>query len=75
MADRQRLVEILADMLSSALAWEKEHGKPPDNSNHTENNNKNALTDRPIRIHSLPHLKLIKGGKKDDEINPEQERK
>jgi hypothetical protein len=27
-----RLAEILADMVRSALAWEKEHGAPPNNT-------------------------------------------
>ena len=31
-----QLVEILADMVRSALAWEEEHGGPPENETATE---------------------------------------
>ena len=30
--ERSRLEKIIADMLRSALTWEEEHGRPPDDS-------------------------------------------
>lgn len=70
-ADRQRLAEILADMVRSALAWEEEHGEPAskDELHNNQKSPSNALTGIPHRIHCPPHggppLKLIKGGKDD----------
>lgn len=61
----QRLVNILADMLRSALAWEAAHGRP---SGLAQTGAENALTPAPRRIHSghwsaRKGLRAIPGGK------------
>ncbi|MBI4311716.1 MAG: hypothetical protein HY681_08030 [Chloroflexi bacterium] len=63
----ERLVKILADMLRSALAWEREHGQP---ENCAQTEAPNALTGIPRRIHcgrrsARRRLQVIKGGKSD----------
>ena len=67
------LVDILADMVRSALAWEEEHGHPgiPEQSASGD-----GLTSTPFRIHCLPPaeggpLDLTRGGDSyDDVANP-----
>ncbi len=47
-----RLVDILADMLRSALAWQEEHNC---SAAETDNGLLNALTPKHQRIHYPPH--------------------
>lgn len=46
--DGRRLVEILADMLRSALAWEEDHRVASENAESVPDN---PLTGIPCRIH------------------------
>ena len=48
-----RLVDIVADMLRSALAWEEKHGCSADETDHRL---LDASTPIPQRIHYPPHL-------------------
>ena len=64
-AEDQRLVEILAGMVRSALAWEENHGDPTKPE-------ENDLTGIRRRIHwpapkGRPLLRLIVGGQNDDD--------
>ena len=73
--EAQRLVEILAVMLRSALAWEEEHGEDADAA---ESDDTSSLTRVPPGIHypkEQPHLRLMKRGKEDERYNPDQDRR
>ena len=70
------LIKILAGMVRSALAWEAEHESLPEDA---QSGPLNRLSGTPLCIHSAlpgshPPPKLIRGGKDDDQHDPDQER-
>lgn len=62
-ARSERLIEILADMVCSALAWERENGGPPNPVEHGHN----GLTVYPICIQSGAHRTPPNGGREHDD--------
>ncbi len=57
-----QLAEVLARMVESALAWEKEHGIPGDN----------GLTGIHQRIHCSPPKNPSEGDEYDDPLNSDE---
>ena len=55
-----RLVDILADMLRTALAWEEEHNC---RAAETDGGQANALTPLQLPVHCSPHPEERRGGR------------
>ncbi len=70
----QRLVEILADMVRCAVAWEETHGRPP---SEVTSDTLDGLTSESREIHCLPYggppLKQITGRDIYDGDEPKEE--
>ncbi len=70
-----RLVEVLTDMLRSALGWEEEQERVPKRD---ESGGTNPLTGKPMSIHLQPHggppPTSMMGGNEDDDVDHSQER-
>jgi hypothetical protein len=62
-ANSERLVDILADMVRSAIAWEEQYGEPPV----CENHDRNALTGIPRSIQLAAHNMPLDGGHEHDD--------
>ena len=66
------LMDILADMVQSALAWEEEHGRPPAP---VGNSTSGSLKGSPTGVHwaspdGYPPLEIIAGGHDHDHLDP-----
>ncbi len=72
--DGQRLVEILADILRSALAWEEDLSQAHEIA---ESNPEIPLTGIPLCVHcprGQHGLRLIERGEEDGSTEPDKER-
>jgi hypothetical protein len=61
-ANSERLVEILTDIVRSALAWEDEHGGPPE----PDTSGEDGLTGIHRSIQCMAHKIQLNGGHQHD---------
>ena len=72
---QQRLVDILADMVRSVLAWEAEYGGSAEDNNHPDHRTglRNQANGASIGIQCVDHRTPEIGGQQHDTDDPDSE--